>query len=195
MRTLVAPQRLQVHTVFCWSSFHSLCHWCLRTRQMSRGATVTTFLREMKLLARNLAVNGVKGTGPRLTWRPHRSASPRQSVTNAMRCRMGPLGGSRRSHPPATTASRWIHRPHVRLSGQVGPRRVAPVKATASHTSKGCSGSVVSTRHLCLPRRQRTFIMAPSSEPSGSSPRRSESIAKRQGRETRVETLLDGNRP
>jgi hypothetical protein len=64
MRTLVAPQRLQVHTVFCWSSSQSLCHWCLRTRQTSRGVMVTTFLREMTLLARNLAVNGVKGTGP-----------------------------------------------------------------------------------------------------------------------------------
>jgi len=65
-------------------------HWCLRTRQTSGGVTATTFLREMTLLARNLAVNGVKGTGPPT----HLAAAPQclvrgQSVRNAMRCRIG----------------------------------------------------------------------------------------------------------
>jgi hypothetical protein len=37
MRTLVLPQRVQVHTVFCCSLSQLLCHLCLRTRQMSPG--------------------------------------------------------------------------------------------------------------------------------------------------------------
>ena len=37
MRTLVRPQRLQVHTVFCWSLSQLLRHLCVRTRQMSPG--------------------------------------------------------------------------------------------------------------------------------------------------------------
>ena len=37
MRTLVRPQRAQVHTVFCSSWSQLLCHLCLRTRQISRG--------------------------------------------------------------------------------------------------------------------------------------------------------------
>jgi hypothetical protein len=43
IRTLVLPQRVQVphgcksHTVFCSLLSQLLCHWCLRTRQISPG--------------------------------------------------------------------------------------------------------------------------------------------------------------
>ena len=41
----VLPQRLQVHTVRCRSSSQPLCHWCLRTRQISRAFITPTFRR------------------------------------------------------------------------------------------------------------------------------------------------------
>ena len=40
--TFVAPQRLQVQTVRCRSSSQPLCHWCLRTRQISRAFITRT---------------------------------------------------------------------------------------------------------------------------------------------------------
>jgi hypothetical protein len=35
------------------------------------------------------------------------------------------------SKPPTTTARGWVHRTHIRLIREVGPRHVTPVMATA----------------------------------------------------------------
>ena len=50
MRTLVLPQRVQVHTVFCSSLSQLLCHWCLRTRQISPGFMASDLLRKQRYL-------------------------------------------------------------------------------------------------------------------------------------------------
>ena len=131
MRTLVRPQRAQVHTVFCSSVSQLLCHLCVRTRQISRGFTAATFSREMTLLAGHPAVKRREKDSPS---NENCAQATGERSEHGSTGRIGRSSGSTspRADPPKAPSASERRSGHLRASGAclmmliliAGPRQI-----------------------------------------------------------------------